>query len=358
MEREPNPRDDAVELRGTTVKRTPAASRVKVITESGSDDGVAEVSAAAASAATVRDVAQSPERLRPLLQILGSVLAPTTLLTALFFYFGWAHAYWFFSYFGFDISLMGLTTQDYLMRSVDALFVPLTLSLGIGLLLSWLHAWLAARLFAGPNARARRRVAVFAAAAFGLLLFLTGMAGFLVKDLRNSYLYIYPLSLGAGTLLLSYASRLHRRYENSGVRSGSLQLHPLIEAAGAFLLVAVSLFWASTNYAAAVGETRAVQYEGEFRSYPEAFLYSTEKLHLDAPGVEEVSCDEPGGGYRFRYQGLRLMLRSGGHYFLLPETWSRAGGVSIVVPESQSVRLQFMQNSAGLRQSGQPAAVC
>ena len=299
---------------------------------------------------TARD---SPDKLRSVLQLVGSVVAPTSLLTALLFYFGWAHAYWFFSYFGFDISLLGLTTQDYLMRSVDALFVPLTLSLGTGLLLVWAHAAMVARLFTGPEGQRRARTAVRAVATTGLLLFLAGMAGFLVKSLRNSYLFVYPLSLGSGTLLLSYASRLHRKQDRS-VRApedaGALRLPPLVEAAGAFLLVAVSLFWASTNYAAAVGETRAREYEQEFRSYPAAFVYSTERLHLDAPGVEEVACDEPGAGFRFRYERLRLMLRSGGHYFLLPETWSPENGVAIVVPESDSVRLQFMRGSGGRQQ--------
>lgn len=308
-------------------------------------------------AATAPD---SPDRLRSVLQLVGSVVAPTTLLTALLFYFGWAHAYWFFSYFGFDISLLGLTTQDYVMRSVDALFVPLTLSLGIGLVLVWVHAAVAARLFVGPRAQSRARAAVLAVGACGFLLFLTGMAGFLVKSLRSSYLFVYPLSLGSGTLLLSYASRLHRRRHRSvGGRGavGPFRLPPLVEAAGVFLLVAVSLFWVSTNYAAAVGETRARQYEQELTSYPAAFVYSTERLHLDAPGVEEIACDEPGAGYRFRYQRLRLMLRSGGHYFLLPETWTRRDGVAIVVPESDSVRLQFMRAPGG-RQTPELGVSC
>jgi len=325
---------------------------VTSVTRTHSDDGVPDAVGGEDRLPPIV-AADSPDRLRSVLQVVGSVVAPTSLLTALLFYFGWAHAYWFFSYFGFDISLLGLTTQDYLMRSVDALFVPLTLSLGIGLLLVWAHAAMVTRLFTGPNAQRRARIAVLAVATTGLLLFLTGMAGFLVKSLRNSYLFVYPLSLGSGTLLLSYASRLHRRNDQSITARGDagvLRLPPLVEAAGAFLLVAVSLFWASTNYAAAVGETRAREYQDEFMSYPEAYVYSTERLHLDAPGVEEVACDEPGAGYRFRYQRLRLMLRSGGHYFLLPETWSPDNGVAIVVPESDSVRLQFMRSSGGRQQ--------
>ena len=42
-----------------------------------------------------------------LAKILGNVVAPTTALTALLFYFGWSHAYWFFDYFGVNSPCSG-----------------------------------------------------------------------------------------------------------------------------------------------------------------------------------------------------------------------------------------------------------
>lgn len=285
--------------------------------------------------------AEPTDRLRAVVPLIGSVVAPTTLLTALLFYFGWAHAYWFFHYFGFDISLLGLTTQDYMMRSVDALFVPLTLFLTIGSLLLWAHSAVAGRLFAGPSIQRRLRVSAIVMAVIGLVLFLVGMAGIFVRALRETYYVAFPLSLGTGAILLLYASRLQRRAESSAAARTGFGSIPLLEATGAFLLVALSLFWAATNYAAAVGGTRARQYERELKGYSEAILYSKENLHLDGPGVEAVVCQDPGAGYRFRYQGLRLMLRSSGQYFLLPEDWSPSNGAAIVVPEGDSVRLQF-----------------
>ena len=283
---------------------------------------------------------QSPDRLRSLFQLVGSVVAPTTLLTALLFYFGWAHAYWFFRHFGLDITLLGLTTQDFLMRSVDALFVPLTVLLSVGLVLLWAHSRMAL-FFAGPAARSRLRRSAIAVTIAGLILFGIGMAGILVRALQETYHVALPLSLGTGTLLLLFASRLHRRSDAPAVAAAGMRSTPLLEATGAFLLVALSLFWAATNYAADVGCTRARQYEGRFRTEPEAILYSKERLRLEAPGVQEVSCAQPEGGYRFRYEGLRLMLRSAGQYFFLPESWSPSDGVAIIVPEGDSVRLEF-----------------
>ncbi len=303
---------------------------------------------------------ESPDRIRSLFQLVGSVLAPTTVLTALLFYFGWAHAYWFFRHFGLDISLLGLTTQDYLMRSVDTLFVPLTVLLSVGVLLLGAHRRVTAWLLAGPDAGRRLRSAATAAAISGLVLFGAGLAGIFVKALQSTgYHLAFPLSLGTGALLLLAASRLYRRSEGSGAVTPGMGSAPSLEAIGAFVLVALSLFWAATNYAADVGGTRAREYERTFRGEPEAILYSKERLHLQAAGVQEVSCAEPEGGYRFRYQGLRLMLRSADQYFFLPESWSRSDGVAIVLPGGDSVRVEFaVPAGAERRRAKQAAATC
>ena len=62
---------------------------------------------------------------RRALELIGLVVAPTTLVTALAFYFGWVLTNSRASYFGIDASALGYSTQDYLLRSADALFVPL-----------------------------------------------------------------------------------------------------------------------------------------------------------------------------------------------------------------------------------------
>lgn len=293
---------------------------------------------------------ESPDRFRAVLQVVGSVVAPTTLLTALLYYFGRAHAYWFFQYFGMDITLVGLTTQDYVRRSVDALLVPMVVLLSLGLLVLWVRAVLTARVFAGHDRHERLDTAAKIFAVTGLVVFAIGLAGLLVPVLKRSYHLIYPISLGTGTLLLMYALSLQRMARGSRPPAGGLRTAALLEGTAAVLLVALSLFWASTNYAADVGETRAIQYARELEDLPRATLYSKEPLNLTAPSVEEVVCSESDAGYRFRYEGLRLMLRSGGHYFFLAEGWTYGGGVAIVVPERDAVRLDFSRAGVPERQ--------
>jgi len=88
-----------------------------------------------------------------LVRILGQFVAPTTLLTALLFYFGWAHVYWFFDYFGVDSSILAPSTREYVMRSVDALFIPLIAVAVVGLALMWGHLALPERVRNGPRSR-------------------------------------------------------------------------------------------------------------------------------------------------------------------------------------------------------------
>lgn len=306
------------------------------------------------------DDAQTPERVRSLFQMVGSVVAPTTLLTALLIYFGWAYSAAFVAYFGLDISLMGFTTQDYVTSSVQVLFVPMAVAFSAGMLIAWFHARLKARVFVGPDARQRLRWGARAAGSCGLVLFGIGMAGMVVVGRPTRYNLLFPLSFGSGAVLLAYASRLHARSERFVSHATAARSTALLEVTGAFFIVALSLFWAATNYAHDIGTAKAQEFVNLApRDGSEVVLYSKEPLYLDSRGILETSCGEPAGGYRFRYEGLRLMIRSAGHYYLLPATWSRTGGMAIVVPESDAVRLQFAGPERTDRlQPASPAIAC
>jgi len=67
-------------------------------------------------AAPARPKDEAPSRA---LKIFGSLLAPTTVLTALLFYFGVRHATYFCEWFGVHYSVLGLSAPDYLIRSAD-----------------------------------------------------------------------------------------------------------------------------------------------------------------------------------------------------------------------------------------------
>jgi hypothetical protein len=75
-------------------------------------------------------------------------------------------------------------------------------------------------------------------------------------------------------------------------------------------------------------------------------VYSAKSLSLNAPGVRETRCQDPDAAYRFRYDGLKLVLQSGDQYLFLPAGWSPRDGVAILMPRSDSLRLELVPAAA------------
>lgn len=282
-------------------------------------------------------------------RVFGSLVAPASLLTALLFYFGWAHVHFFWRYFGLDPSLLDFSLQDYLLRSVDALFVPLLGLAVIALLLIGGHL-LVERWRAVHGSRRAARAGMTVLVPVGVQLVVLGFAGIRWPLHRVMHFLVPSTALGLGVVFLAYATHL---YAVGGGRSGPAdRLGPtrVLQAAAVSLVVALALFWATVDYALEVGEARARQFASELSTQPGVLVHSTQRLALGGPGVEEVAC-APDAAYPFRYHGLKLMLRSGGQYFLLPEGWSRRDGVAIVLPAADDLRLEF---TVGAASSGDP----
>jgi hypothetical protein len=308
------------------------------------DDAQAPQSTGAATPALEPPTAGLPQ----LTKILGTIVAPTILLTSLLFYFGWSHAYYFFDYFGVNSTLLGLTTRDYVQRSLDGLFVPMILVACAGLLVLWGHAMLRTRLAGGSRPRVLR-ILVPAMAVGGLVLAAGGLWSVFATTPLSRHLVAAPMSLGFGVLLLVYAVHLWRWFTATDEKAGRAagpQWAAVAEWAAVFVLVGLSLFWAANDYSAAVGRSRARQEVAELPTYPSAVVYSERSLSLHAPGVRETRCHDPNAAYRFRYDGLKLVLQSGDQYLFLPQGWSPSNGVAILMPRSASLRLEFIPAGA------------
>jgi hypothetical protein len=285
-----------------------------------------------------------------LARFLGAAVAPTTMVTALLFYFGWSHAYYFFDYFGVHSTTLGLTTSDYLMRSQDGLFVPLVVLAISGLVVFHAHHAVRRRIDADPTNPWWRR-ATWGATAVGAVAAAAGVLSVVVDTpLRHAFVAAAPLALAGGVLLLAYAAYVRRSLQ-SPTDTGGSQALTVVEWATIFVLVGLSLFWAANDYSAAVGRSRASQFVAELPKYPSTILYSERSLNIAAPGVSEIHCPAADAAYAFRYDGLKLMLQSGNQLVFLPKDWTSRDGVTVVVPRSDSIRLQFV-GTAGLHGAG------
>lgn len=266
-----------------------------------------------------------------------SVIAPVTLLTALLFYFGYVSSRAQYRYFGLDVDTIGLSTNDFVMRSPAVLLVPLLIVAltAIGLLL--LHV----RLRRHPPSERVVGWAVLVALA-GLAAGLVLLLGFAWFGRWGAYPLVTPLLVAASTAALAYlfwmpsAPAWLRRSADDRAR----WVRPGVTALS-LVVVATGLFWATATLAEWTGRGNAMQTARNLGELPAVILDSPTRLFLTDGIVEETAlpAEEP-EGFRYRYRGFRLLIQGETHLFLVPERWSPSNS-TLAVPSDGSVRLQF-----------------
>lgn len=299
-------------------------------------------------AAQARDVGQELEGIQALprvLRIVGSVVAPTTLLTALMFYFGLLYAVAYYRYFGVNHTVLGLAVQDFLILSADAAVPPLTFLAGATLLAVALLRLPAHRL--SPRTRrllTRWLVPALIAAGAALVVMAAAEAYFGLPVFPAGFLEARGLSLSIGVLVIAYATHLRHAGDRPRANRARRAHEGLAMAtwASLFVLVAVGLFWAVGSYAIGAGTGNARGFTAALPCAPEVVVYSEKDLGLDATGIRAEQSSVTDGAYRFRYPGLRLVPQPGDQYLLLPSDWARGGRPAVLLPRGDSVRLEFL----------------
>jgi hypothetical protein len=268
-------------------------------------------------------------------------LPPTTLLTGLAFWFGYALTASRNSYLGIDVSTLGFSTTDYLLRSIDALILPAITLLSLWLALLGVHSviW--------PNVIARRWVkgfrrsfavlAVLGLAAIGLSIY------FAFEELPAEAYLVPPSLLGTGSIILAYATKLLAtiRGNDDSPSPGPAPYSAKTNIQGVLTaLLVISLFWGATLHAGALGRGRAIDFIKSLSFRPSVTVFSKTSLAMPPP-VIETPITTPNAEYRFRYTNLRLIIRSDERYFLLPEGWTRSTGTAILLQDTPNIRLEF-----------------
>ena len=96
-------------------------------------------------------------RLRDLAGSVGSFVAPVTLISAMLFYFGYVYARAFYLWFGLDVDTIGLSTQEFIMRSPAPLVVPLLAAGIVGAGVTAAHGSIRRRILGATEAPWRLR---------------------------------------------------------------------------------------------------------------------------------------------------------------------------------------------------------
>ncbi|WP_406491802.1 hypothetical protein OHB06_12055 [Streptomyces sp. NBC_01604] len=265
------------------------------------------------------------------LELLGTVGSLVSLFTAVLFYFGWASTDAETRALGLRDTLFRFSTADYLLRSVDALYLPVLATAAAAMAAAAAHH----RVQDDP-ARAARVLRVLRHAWVPAVVLLP--LYYVAQGVLN---LVIPLVALVGVLLSAYARTRPEPGE-------TLLRRPARIWTPALLVALVSLFWAVYAYAGIVGRGRAVTTTAEVASgFPAVVVFSERDLLIRGGGSCVAAVAEKGSPYRYRYAGLRLFHVSGDRLFLVPRNWAPWDGTLYVLREQEAgVRVEYVSGSA------------
>lgn len=273
----------------------------------------------------------------------ATTLLPPATLAALAYYFAVKRQETLALYFGIDPSVLGYTTEDYLLRSGDALFLLLLVIALAGLAAVRGHRAVTRILHERSHKGAIRR-SIAAGQIIGIFLLVLGVVS-VFRRLPISPGFLFPpFALGCGITLLAYGTylageRRRRSQDRTADEPDDLWLS-LLSVVLVAVVVFLSVFWGTKELAAALGRGQAAELAGSLAQRPGVILYTTTDIGLAGPGIDREII--PGNGdYHYRHEGLVLLVRSGGNYLLLPASWTPEAGTALVIRDDDRVRIEF-----------------
>lgn len=266
------------------------------------------------------------------------LLANVTVLTALLVYFGYTRAEAHGARLGVDVQLLGMSVQDYALRSVGAVLAILLVVAAVGVLCVFVDRGVRAGV-ARLDAAGRRRLRWLPAVPVGLAI-AAPLLVTLTQDAWPAGAYMaYPAVLGISVLLLAYAVVLVGLLRGTG-RPGSPTARLMVGFA-----LGVCVFWAAGNIAVVEGHGLADKFRRDRDAGRVTKVVVFSKALLGLSNVEETDLLDGRqalveGGYRYRSGDLLLVDHIGNKYFLLPQN-SQQPVRLIVLTEDPGLRFEF-----------------
>ena len=283
----------------------------------------------------------TPPAIHRWIGIVGLFVAPTTVITSLCYFYGYASARKYFDYFGIDSNAIGFTTSDYVIRSVRALYLPIVLLLLVWLILLWAVPYVRTFVNGGSRPGLLRAVAwtLIAIGTLGLVRGIVGMTAPSLKLDRIAALTPVGLCLGSAALVIGVwmvaASRTTKPLAFEAAPRSSLVV------AGAAIVV--GLFWITQEYAIFRGEDDAkttnaqlwtretgVVLDTRDRLAPPAALIKETRLAPEDPALEPTL---------FRYECFRTLAVQGDRWVLIPAKWTIENGYAVIVTAGPANRI-------------------
>jgi len=238
--------------------------------------------------------------------LVTSVVAPISLIVALLTYFGWTRTGAIYGYFGIDQTVLGLSVQDYLIRSAGVVFQPIAVVVIFALLalvVDQAVVW----------ARGRTSPVLYRSTRWMLVLIGSGavVVGLDGAVEGADLLVVDPLAsaclLGIGATALAIVVK-------NSPPPGNSQLGGVILV---FVCMLTSAFWATAVFASRTGNEVAEQVDRDPESRPALTVLSAEPLDLGGWPVTQSRVELAPDEFRYRYAGARLFAYANGRWVLI-----------------------------------------
>lgn len=270
-----------------------------------------------------------------------AILGQTALLTGLLVYFGWTRSQTTYGYFGLSAKLVGLSSSDLVLASVDSAYDPLLL-LGFAFFIgAVVHARVARHPQHGATLRKRTTLVATAFVVIGTISRLSNWVahqiGSIVPDDPGLAFAWLPTSLVIGFSLLAYVSATMPEGETDLWLRGGVTM--------TFVLVGLStlaLFWTVSLLAVRDGRERAYDIENRDAALSEVAVLSHDDLLIEGPRVIYTPLNLPDARFRHQYAGLRLLGYGNGKYFLLPLGWRHGHDRVYTVADKPDTRVEII----------------
>ncbi|MEW5808886.1 MAG: sensor domain-containing protein [Actinomycetota bacterium] len=267
------------------------------------------------------------------LGVIGLVIAPTTLVSGLCYYFGYVSARKSMAYLGIDSDAVGFSTQDYVTKSVGVLFVLILIALLAATTVGGLRT--AIRCMA-RNDRYRRpmRCAALVIVAAGVTVVARGAAGVLMPTrvwIQTAWATPAALGLGAALILLGIWIVRTPCTITAPLPPTPAERGMVITAAA---VLALALFWSMNIYATKAGEVEGTNIAGNLWFRESTVILDTpDRLSLPPQLVRQTVLTPADGlrGETYRYECLRVVAVRDHQWVLLPANWRPQFGYALFV---------------------------
>ncbi|MGY0486095.1 hypothetical protein [Streptomyces sp. WG-D5] len=258
------------------------------------------------------------------LELVNALVGAGSFVAGLMLYAGYIYTSAYFGYFRLNPFAVGFSTFELVMRSLRLAALPVLELLTFALLAPALPRLLT--LLRVPDEHVERVRGVGAAAARAHLVpVAAGAVLMLLWRWIQPYGWLAPLLVAAG-LLLGLAPAAGRE--------------SVWERAVSLLVAGLFLIWVVALAAGQLGRQDAEDAAGQVVRRHSIVVLSTHRLSVAPPGPGATDLGE-GAHYRYRYEGLRLLVERDRRYYLLPMDWDRDTDPVYVIEDDSSVRIEI-----------------